>query len=112
MYQISPRGDLRKILSSTYKGNHKSDKPSDIIPPKSTSVYFSDTVTLNGKTYQQINVHDHVTYIVSNHKAFSNSSLVDCGANYDLSGSDVLIVFKHTNHRHVDFSGIDILTFQ
>ena len=83
--QSLSHSDLHKVTSSTFKVNHKSDKPSDIIPPKSPSVPFSDTVTLNDKTHRYVNVHVHVTSSVSNHKASSNGSLVGRGKNCSLA---------------------------
>ena len=100
-------GDLRKVLSSNYKVNHKSDKSSNIIPPKSTSIPFSDTVTMHGKICQYVNVHAHATYTVSNINTSSSSSLVDNGENNGLAKSYGRIVFKHNNPWHIYVSGID-----
>ena len=46
-------------------------------------------------------------YNISAHKASSQGSLVDRGANGGLAGSDVRVIHPHANPRLVDVSGID-----
>lgn len=101
--QSLPPGDLRCVLSSnpTY-----TKKPVPYSKPKE-SVTFANTVTIDGKKYRQVNVHERTTYNVSNHKASDRGSLIDRGANGGLAGSDVRIVHKHANPRYVDVSRID-----
>ena len=105
--QSLPPGDLRRVLStnSTLKQPPALPKP----PSKSStpSVTHANTITINGKTYQQINIHERFKYNVSAAKSSSHGSLVDRGANGGLAGSDVRIVHTHTSPRLVDVSGID-----
>ena len=108
--QKLPPGDLRRVLSS---------KPSQKSPPKATKLPASThhtssttqtsahTVTIDGKIYRQVNVHERVTYNISAAKSSMQCSLVDRGANGGLAGSDVRIVHPHANPRLVDVSGID-----
>ena len=109
--QSLPHGDLRKVLSSAGKGKsttlpskqpHKQQDRS-----KSTEVSFASTVTIDGKTYREVNTHERMQYSVSKHKASSKGSLIDRGANGGLAGSNVWIVHKPVNPRFVDVSGID-----
>jgi len=107
--QSLPPGDLRRVLSSSSKSKAHAT-PSQPHPKSKTtptSVSFADTVTINGKSYRQINVHERVQYSVSATRSSSSGSLVDRGANGGLAGSDVRIVNPHANPRLVDVSGID-----
>ena len=110
--QSLPPGDLRRVLSSSSTG--KSTQPASEpkssrsslkkIPPSSTSAH---TVTIDGKTYRQVNIHERLQYNISAHKASSQGSLVDRGANGGLAGSDVRVIHPHANPRLVDISGIN-----
>ena len=73
----------------------------------STNASFASTVTIDGKIYRQVNIHEQTRYSVSKHTASSKGSLIDRGANGGLAGSDVRIVHKSSNPRYVDVSGID-----
>ena len=53
---------------------------------------FGHEITLDGKTYCQINVHR--IYNVSKHCTTSHESLVDRGANGGIAGNDVRIISK------------------
>ena len=90
--KTAPPGDLRRVLGSR--------KPPASLPS-------SDEITINGKTYRCISVHERISYAVSNHKAACHGSLVDRGANGGLAGSDVRIISKDPHPRLVDVSGID-----
>ena len=54
-----------------------------------------------------VNLHNHIVYDVSKHKASKHGSLIDRGANGGLAGSDVWIIQKDVAPRLVDVSGID-----
>ena len=58
----------------------------------------------SSKRQQSINVMQ-VVYNVSAHRSSSPRSLVDCGANGSLAGTDVRVISK--THRSVDVRGID-----
>ena len=106
--QSLPQGDVRKVLSSV--GTSPTKDPPLKRPPRDknqTDVSFASTVTINGKTYRQVNVHERKQYNVSKHKASTKGSLIDRGANGGLAGSDVRIVHKAAVPRYVDVSGID-----
>ena len=105
--QSLPPGDLRRVLSttSTTKTQKKQSRPSS--QPSVTSTTLANTLTIDGKVYRQVNIHERVSYSVSAAKSSSYGSLVDRGANGGLAGSDVRIVHPHDNSRLVDVSGID-----
>ena len=109
--QSLPPGDLRRVLSSSSKENptqpHLGQKPSKTLNKALPSNISAHTVTLNGKIYCQVNVHERMQYNVSTHKASSRRSLVDRGVNCGLAGSDVCVVQPYVNPRFVDVSGID-----
>ena len=105
--QLISSGDLRKVLSSTYKGDHKPAKPSGVIFLQSASASLSDALPLNGKTRCLVNNHSRATYTISNHKASFTGSLVDHGANGGIAGSDGRIVYNHTTPQYVYVCGID-----
>ena len=92
-HNASP-GDLRRVL-----GNRK--------PATSPALHSGEEITVNGKRYRQISVHERIVYDVSNHKATKHGSLIDRGANGGLAGSDVRIINKDAVPRLVDVSGID-----
>ena len=85
----APPGDLRRVLGSR--------TPSSASP---------DELTINGKKYRCISVHERTSYSVSNHHASCHGSLIDRGANGGLAGSDVRIINKDARPRLVDVSGI------
>ena len=74
------------------------------ILPLSTSAH---TVTIDGKTYRHVNIHERMQYNIFAHKASSQGSLVNRGANGGLAGSDVRVIHPHANPCLVDGSGID-----
>ena len=87
--QTPTPGDLRRGLGSQ--------------PPPPNS----DEITINGKRYRCISMHERFSYSISNHSASRHGSLVDRGANGGLAGSDVRIISKDACPRLVDVSGID-----
>jgi len=66
--------DIQHVLSNKFK---ISASPA----PKA-----SEEIIVNGKTYQQVHIY---TYSFSASKSSSTQSLVDCGANGGIGGSDV-----------------------
>jgi hypothetical protein len=63
-------------------------------------------ITLNGKTYREVNMAQQQVYRIANYKACKKGeTLVDCGANGGLAGSDVRVINK--TGRSVDVIGID-----
>ena len=102
--QSLPPGDLRQVLSSFDK--KRTPKPPSASNSNS-SVSFAKTITLDGKTYRQVNVHERIMYNISKSSTSPYGSLIDRGANGGLAGSDVRIIHKHANPRLVDVSGID-----
>ena len=105
--QSLPPGDLRRVLSSTSTKKRSSTVSKSLSTPSTPTVTHANTITLNGKTYRQVNVHERLQYNVSATKSSSYGSLIDRGANGGLAGSDVRIVHKHISPRLVDVSGID-----
>ena len=105
--QSLPQGDIKKVLSSTYKKGDKVKTTSTNTASTSSSTDDSGSIVINGKTYREINVHSRTTYNVAKHKASLSGSLIDRGANGGLAGGDVRIVHRHDNPRYVDVSGID-----
>lgn len=108
--QTASPGDIRRVLSSQ---SSRSSRPTSRPPIRSNSNSNNisnrnkeaNEVVIDGKRYRQINMHERVTYNVSNHKASKKGSLVDRGANGGLAGDDVRIINK--SDRFVDVSGID-----
>ena len=100
--QSASPGDLRRVLS---KQNTRGSRPSNSVQFKDSDNEPSELV-INGKRFRQINVHEQVTYNVSNHKASKQGSLVDRGANGGIAGSDVRVIWPGEG-RCVDVSGID-----
>jgi len=76
-----------------------SNKSKTLTSPVATT---SDEIIVNGKTYRQVHLH---TYSVSASKSSSTQSLVDCGANGGIGGSDVHVIYK--THCSVDVQGIN-----
>ena len=87
----APPGDIRRVLGT----------------PPSTKPVANDEMVINGKRYRRINVHQRITYNISNIKDTKLGSLVDRGANGGLAGGDVRIIHKDESPRLVDVSGID-----
>jgi len=63
-----------------------------------------ETVTFGNTTYRKVSA--HITYHASNHSVAASASLVDCGANGGIAGSDVCIIAKIPDCT-VNICGID-----
>jgi hypothetical protein len=86
----SSPGNLRNVLSTTKKRYEAS----------------ASEITLNGKTYREVNMAQQQVYRIANYKACKKGeTLVDCGANGGIAGSDVRVINK--TGRSVDVIGID-----
>jgi hypothetical protein len=87
-----PPGDLQRVLSSSI------NKTKTTIPPA------SGDISLNGKTYREVNMAKTI-YVASDHRTVRRGALVDRGANGGIAGDDVRII--HESGRQVDVQGID-----
>jgi len=58
---------------------------------------------VNEKTYWQVHLHN--TYSASASRSSATQSLVDCGTNGGIGGSDVHVIYK--THHSVDVQGIN-----
>ena len=109
---IEPDDDDATLL--TYLTKQKKPHPADVRRMLSSSMAKSQgskpnskvAFQLDGKKFQEINFHSTV-YDVSRHstKPKTLGSLVDCGANGGVGGSDVRVI--DFTHRTVDIRGID-----
>ncbi len=94
--------DTNQVLVNAAKQAKSTQNPANICwvlsntmaqPPSAPNK--SDEVVINGKIYQQVNIHN--TYSVSASCSSATQSLVDHGANGGIGGSDVQIIYK-THH--------------
>jgi len=106
-----PPEDTSQALINAAKQTKPSQNPDDICRVLSSTMAWPppsapqkpDEMVINGKTYQQVNIHN--TYSVSASCSSATQLLVDHGANGGIGGSDVRIIYK--THHSVDVQGIN-----
>jgi len=103
-------GASDQVLINAAKQSNSAPNPADIQHVLSNKSKMSaspaptasEEIIVNCKTYWQVHLH---TYSVSASKSSSTQSLVDCGANGGIGGSDVRVI--HKTHHSVDVQGIN-----
>ena len=88
-------GDIWKLMSTSNKGKHQS---------LTTKVANKYEILIDVKTYREVN--KLITYSLSHTTRFLLYSLVNRGANGDISGNDVRITFKDPS-KTLNVIGID-----